>query len=193
MTCVKIMTSTRTESIPSRPSDDGLPRPGAFPLPTSPFTLRGNSIASGGLRASVCRQAAEKAMAHNDLIPTYLQRRGELAVVQRVDGLRPRASGFEPIVAVLTCQAHQPQAGAEALLGTRAVLHLPTHDGGGGWPQPMSLAGVHCECARCEAGMCSATVLWPPLRNHHRLRRQRRQRRPLPASRRRCAGSPAAS
>ena len=26
----------------------------------------------------------------------------------------------------------------------------------------MSLAGVHSRCARCDAGMCSATVVWPP-------------------------------
>jgi hypothetical protein len=30
------------------------------------------------------------------------------------------------------------------------------------WPQAMSLAGVHCRCARCDAGMCSAVVVKPP-------------------------------
>ena len=47
----------------------------------------------------------------------------------RADGERPAAGRLQALLAVGLGQIQQPQARAVALLGVRAVLELPLHDG----------------------------------------------------------------
>src|SRR5574337_2001545 len=51
---------------------------------------------------------------------------------RRADRLRPRARGLQPLGPVAARQALQAQTRSVALLGMRAMLHLPAHHRGTG-------------------------------------------------------------
>ena len=61
------------------------------------------------------------------LVELGLEDRLDALAGGRADRQRPAAGGLQPGLAIVAGEVEQPQAGAVALLGMRAVLQLPAH------------------------------------------------------------------
>ena len=81
-------------------------------------------------------------------IQTRGQDRVHAAIGRRADRQRPRTRGFESGITELACQALQSQARPVALLGMRAVLHLPAHHAGGGRADALAPSAFACRAER---------------------------------------------